>query len=90
MKRLLNTIVNDTLKSPTGKWSRKSLQMFTSFVASLLIGFYIVLSHLFSEMEVSEHSIYVFFGFLSLAGYSGHLALKDKIEHRNNSKEITG
>lgn len=76
-------IINDTLKEPEGKWSRKSLTMFVSFVMSIILGTIIVISHFFTDTEIGKDSVMVFFGFLTLAGYKGKLTLDDKKNDRD-------
>jgi len=82
----IQKIIDDTMKERDGKWSRKSLQMFFSFVFSVIFGTLIVVSHFITETEINKDAILVFFGFMSLAGYSGHLTLKDKINQRETFK----
>lgn len=85
MKKHIIKIINDTLKSPNGKWSRKSLTMFTSFVLAIVHGSYIVVAK-----EVNHYAIEVFFGFLLLAGGTSALTVYDKIKTRKDetSQEI--
>lgn len=83
----INKIIDDTLKSPHGKWSRKSLTMFVSFIVSILLGAFIVVSNYFTEVPVNNDAILVFAGFLSMAGYQGKLTLDDKKHLRENSEE---
>ncbi len=40
----MNKLLNDLLKSPTGKYSRKSFMILVTFIFTLLLGTYIVLS----------------------------------------------
>ena len=84
---MFKKIIDDTLKSPNGKWSRKSLTTFVSFIISIITGVYIVISHYFTNNPISTDAILVFFGFLTMAGYSNHLSLKDKIENRNSEND---
>lgn len=78
----ITKLVNDTLKSPNGKYSRKSLTMFTSYGVAIIMGFYIVVCY-------SEHALFVFYGFLAMATGQSILALKDKIESRNSNKNTS-
>lgn len=87
MKNPFKKIIDDTLKSPNGKWSRKSLTTFISFIISIITGVYIVISHYFTTNPISTDAILVFFGFLTMAGYSNHLSLKDKVDNRNSQKQ---
>lgn len=81
----MNTIVkilNDTLKSPNGKYSRKSLTMFTSFVVAILLGIYIVFANLITTTPVSEQATDVFYGFLAMAGGTTIITVWDKIRNK--------
>ena len=40
----MNKLLNDLLKSPTGKYSRKSFMILVTFIFTLLLGTYIVLA----------------------------------------------
>lgn len=76
----IRKIINDTLKSPEGKWSRKNLTMFTSFVVAIIIGFFIVINY---EQSATE----IFYGFILLSGGTSVLALYDKIKGKQINKE---
>lgn len=76
----IRKIINDTLKSPEGKWSRKNLTMFTSFVVAIIIGFFIVVNY---EQSATE----IFYGFILLSGGTSVLALYDKIKGKQINKE---
>lgn len=76
----MKQLINDTLKSPEGKWSRKSLTMFTSFVVAIIMGFYIVIKY---EQAATE----IFYGFILLSGGTSVLALYDKIKGKQINKE---
>ena len=84
----INKIVNDTLKGPKGKWSRKSLTMFASFVVAVLIGTYIVLSHWLSERQLSDNAIDVFYGFLATSVGTSALTVWDKLKGKEIDQEI--
>ena len=53
---LLKEIACDTLKS-NGKWSRKSLTIFTTYVFILILGSFIVISDKVLEKEVNRYAI---------------------------------
>lgn len=76
--------VKDTLKSPNGKWSRKSLTVFVSFVLAVLIGAYIVISDYIIEREINRYAIEVFYGFLLLGGGTLGLTVYDKIKGKKD------
>lgn len=71
-------IIIDTLKSPNGKWSRKSLTLFVSFVISLILGFYIVVSDYILDKEINKYAIEVFNGFMLLTGAMSGITVADK------------
>lgn len=80
MKDKLNNIIDDTLKSPNGKWSRKNLTMFTSIVMSVILSFIIVIKYETSSTEV-------LYAWLVMATGQSVLMLKDKIKYRENKTE---
>lgn len=83
-------ILNDTLKGPSGKYSRKSLTMFISFGVSILLGSYIVFANYITEIPVNEYAIDVFYGFLMLAGGTSVVTVWDKFKNRDNgSNNVT-
>lgn len=83
-------ILNDTLKGPQGKYSRKSLTMVTSFIISIILGSYIVFSNYITQTPVNEYAIEVFYGFLLLAGGTSVITIWDKFKNRDNgSNNIT-
>ena len=45
IKQYLKKLIDDTLKTPSGKWSRTSLTMFVSFISSLsYLGYELILN----------------------------------------------
>lgn len=76
MKLDIQKIVNDTLKSPNGKYSRKNLTMFLSMVVSIIVSFIIVLKY-------ESNAIAVLYAWLAMATGQSVLMLKDKMHHRN-------
>ena len=80
----MKKIINDTLKSPNGKWSRKSLTMLVSFLVTILLGIKIVFTK-----EVNTSAIDVFQGFLLLVGALSGITVWDKqnINNKNNENE---
>lgn len=81
MKKLIQTVLNDTLKSPNGKYSRKSLTMFVSFGMAVLVGGYVV--HI-----RPQDGIQVFYGFLALGGGITGMSIYDKYKNGGQNKEI--
>jgi hypothetical protein len=77
-------IIKDTLQYG-GKWSRKSLTMFTSMIASLIIGFYISFSNLITERPLNPAAIDVFQTFMVLVGTLSGITVWDK--KQNNKAE---
>ena len=80
-------ILEDTLKSPNGKWSRKSLTMLTSFIMSIVLGTYIVVSNYITKTEINEYAIDVFQGFLLLTGALSGITVWDKQNMFNTKKD---
>jgi hypothetical protein len=80
-------IINDTLKSPNGKWSRKSLTMFTSFMVCIVLGGYIVIANYITVTPINEYAIDVFQGFLLLVGALSGITVWDKQNMFNNKIE---
>lgn len=74
---------DDTLKGPTGDYSRKSLTTFTWVVMSVLTGIYIVYT-------IPEQAINVFYGYLALAGGALGLTVVDKIKNGSKPQENVG
>lgn len=84
--KAIKEIINDTLKSPNGKWSRKSLTMFSAWIASLLSGFFIHVSDYFLPKEINPYAIQVFLGFLMLAGGTTAMTVYEKLKTNINNK----
>lgn len=86
---MLKKIINDTLKSPNGKWSRKSLTMLSSWIMAILSGIFINVSDYFLPKEINPYAIQVFFGFLMLAGGTTAMTVYEKINNtiKNNKTE---
>jgi hypothetical protein len=78
----IQKIINDTLKGPDGKYSRKSLTTFISMAISILTGIYIVVSDYFLGREINQYAIMVFYGFLGLGGGTLGLTVIDKIKNK--------
>jgi hypothetical protein len=74
----MKKLISDTLKSPNGKWSRKSLTMFVSFKVSIILGTYIVISNYITNTPVNNYAIDVFQGFLLLTGALSGITVWDK------------
>lgn len=56
----MSKLLNDLLKSPTGKYSRKSFMIIVTFIFTLLLGAFIVLSDKVLEREINRYGIDVF------------------------------
>jgi len=83
MKKTLQKMIDDTLKEPNGKWSRKSLTMFTAFACGILSGFYIVFMY-------ETYSLEVYIVFMMMATGQSILAYKEKknsLNKENNDNE---
>lgn len=84
----MKKIIDDTLKSPNGKWSRKSLTSFVSFFCALILGFYIVISDRVIDREINRYAIDVFQTLLLLTGATLGLTVWDKqTMYKNDSKK---
>lgn len=75
MKIDYQKIIDDTLKEPCGKYSRKSLTMFVSVCMSVVLSFIIVLKYE-SSAEL------VLFAWLTMATGQSVLTLRDKFNQR--------
>jgi len=60
-------IFNDTLKT-NGRWSRKSLTIFTTFTFTILLGTFIVVSDKILDKVVNPYAIEVFNSLLIFVG----------------------
>lgn len=89
MKQMIQQIIDDTLKSPNGKFSRKSLTMFSSWIMAILTGTFITLSDYIIKQEINKYAIDVFYGFLLLAGGTSVITVWDKIKNKNNGQDYT-
>jgi hypothetical protein len=74
-------LIDDTLKSPQGKYSRKNLTMFISIVISVALSFIIVIKY-------ESNAIAVLYAWLAMATGQSILALRDKIKHREHKSNI--
>ena len=82
-------ILNDTLKDKNGKYSRRSLTMFSSHVLGCLLGTFIVLSDLFLTKEINAYA-WLVVGALFANGTGAALIIsKDKkFENISTEQEI--
>lgn len=85
----MEKLINDTLKAPNGKWSRKSLTMFTSFVVAIILGTYIVISNYITKTPISIYAIDVFQAMMLLTGALSGVTVWDKQSLYKNQKEET-
>lgn len=83
----IEKIINDTLKSPNGKWSRKSVMMIIAFTVSIILGTYIVISNYITKTPVNQYAIDVFQGFLLFTGTLSGITVWDKQNMFNNKKD---
>ena len=83
---MFQKIINDTLKTPDGKWSRKSLIMLASFIMSMITGIYIVISDKISNIAINGYAITVFQGFLLLTATLVGATIIDKQTLFKNAK----
>jgi len=80
-------IIDDTLKSPDGKWSRKSLTMLSSFVIAVILGAYIVTSDFFIAKEINRYAVDVFNGFLLLVAALTGATVADKFTPKKQEQK---
>lgn len=63
----MKKLIDDTLKS-YGKWSRKSLTIFVTFIFVILLGTFIVISDKLLDRQVNIYAITVFQSLLVFLG----------------------
>lgn len=80
-------IINDTLKSPNGKWSRKSLTAFVSFIVSIVLGGFIAVYAPMKGLILSQFSMGVFESFMLMGGYLLGVSVVDKFTSKKAKKE---
>jgi len=73
-------LINDTLKSPDGKYSRKSLTAFASFTLAIVYEFILPLPLPYLGLQTKE---YVFISLLTLTGTTLGLTVWDKSKKSN-------
>lgn len=71
----MSKLINDTLKSPDGKWSRKSLTAFAAFASAIVYEFILPLPIPYLGLQTKE---YVFISLLTLVGATLGLTVWDK------------
>lgn len=82
----MRKILEDTLKSPNGKWSRKSLTLFISFMLSIVLGSYIVIAPHF-YVVINQYAIEVFNSFMLLVAALSGITVADKFTPSKNLKD---
>ena len=82
-------LVQHTLKSPNGKWSRKSLTLFVSFAISIILGTYITLSDFILDEEINKYAIDVFNGFMLLVAALTGATVVDKFAPNKINEQKT-
>jgi len=75
---IMRKLVNDLLKTPTGKFSRKSIMIIFTFIFTLFLGAFIVLSDKILEREVNRYAIDVFDSLLIFLGMLTGVTIVDK------------
>jgi hypothetical protein len=76
-QKLLTKIINDTLREPDGKWSRKSLTTFVAFHSAIIYEFILPFISNKAGFEFT-HNQYVFDGLLLLVAATLGLTVWDK------------
>lgn len=83
----MKKLVDNILKSPNGKWSRKSITLFTSFAISIILGTYITLSDFIIEEEINKYAIEVFNGFMLLVAALTGATVVDKFATKSPNNQ---
>jgi len=63
----MGSIIDDTLKKPSGKWDKQALTMFLFSILTAISGLFIVVSDYFLEKEINPYAIGVVGLFGSIA-----------------------
>lgn len=79
MKIDVSKIIDDTLKEPCGKWSRKNLTMFVSLNVAIIVSFITVFKY-------ESNATAVLYAWLAMATGQSVLMLKDKMNQRGHDK----
>ena len=74
----MKKLINDTLKGPNGKWSRKSIILFVSFTFAMLLGTYIVIANYLTIVPLSIYAIQVYESLLFLVAALTGITVWDK------------
>jgi hypothetical protein len=82
--KTLEKIINDTLKSPNGRWSRKSLTTLSSWIMAIMSGAFITISDYFLSKEINSYAIQVFYGFLMLSGGTTAMTVYEKLKNKKD------
>lgn len=77
MKQLLLRIITDTLKE-RDRWSRTSLTLIVSFIFTLLVGTFIVISDSVLKVEINRYAIDVFDTMVLFVGAMAGFNITDK------------
>lgn len=75
-------IFSDTLRSPNGKWSRKSLQAFSAFLISIFYGVCLPFIWKLTFKENFDLNETVFVGFLGMSGGALALSVYEKVKNK--------
>lgn len=74
----MKKLINDTLKGPNGKWSRKSIILFVSFTFVMMLGTYIVIANYLTIVPLSIYAIQVYESLLFLVATLTGITVWDK------------
>jgi len=75
-------IINDTLKTRDGRWDKQALTMFTSFMLTIVLGVYIVISSYFLKMPENMSAENVFNTFAVLTGAMSGTNILNKLANK--------
>ena len=83
----MGKFIDDIFKTPTGKYSRKSIIIMVTFIFTLLLGAFIVLSDKILEREVNRYAADVFDSLLIFLGVMiGVISADKKFTNKTDPK----
>lgn len=84
---MLNKFFHELLKTPAGKFSRKSFMIIVSFLITMKIGLWIVISDAVLNKPVTNISLDVFNSLLIFVGSLASISVADKkLQSKNGEK----
>lgn len=84
----MKKLINDLLKTPSGKYSRKSIIIMITFIFVLMLGTFIVLSDKVLERQVNRYAADIFDSLLIFLSVLLGVSVWDKkVENKNTPTE---